>query len=215
MQPHWYKLESRRKGAKRKGDVSGEVQLQFSLADASNPAASSQDLLQKLASVIAMSPEDDDDASDDEVISKLDSLGLDEDDDEDETEDKTPDTSDEADSAAKPEKGEKRKKKLRMKRLKKKAKARAYEFTGATNVVGVVFLEIVKITDLPPERNSKAISLCLKTNSTEISCSNKDWLRYGSIRSSLIRSENLSYKGHPTQPEPSLRRKDGVSSVKA
>ena len=36
-------------------------------------------------------------------------------------------------------------------RLKKKTEARAYEFSGGT---GIVFLDIVKITDLLPERNS-------------------------------------------------------------
>lgn len=123
--------------------------------DNADLSAPPQDTLQKLASLIATSP--DDDTSEDEEMSKMDSQDLeDDDDDEDDNDDKDPETSDEADNSAMPEKAEKRRKKLRMKRLKKKAKARAYEFTGGTNVVGVVFLEIGKITDLPPERNSKA-----------------------------------------------------------
>ena len=156
MQPRWYPLESRRKGAKKKGAVSGEVQLQFSLVDTSNSSASPQETVQKLASLIAISPEDD--SSEDEDLSKIDSQDL-EDDDVDDDE-KTPETSDEPDDSGKPETSEKQKRKLRMKKLKKKAKARAYEFTGGTNVVGVVFLEIGKITDLPPERNSKASRFC-------------------------------------------------------
>ena len=38
-------------------------------------------------------------------------------------------------------------------RLKNKTEARTYEFSGKTDVVGV-FLDIVEITDLPPEHNS-------------------------------------------------------------
>jgi len=122
--------------------------------DTSDSSARSKDLLQKLASLIGISP--DDDISEDEDLSRLDSLDLDEDGgDDDEIDEKNPETSDETDNPQKPEKAEKRRRKLRLKRLKKRAKARAYEFTGGTNVVGVVFLEIGKITDLPPERNSK------------------------------------------------------------
>ena len=155
--PRWYTLESRRKGGKKNGaNISGEVQLQFSLVDTSDSSARPQDVLQKLASLVATSPEDESDA--DEDLSRLDSLDLeDEDDDEDEIDGKNPETSDETDDPAKPAKTEKekRKRRLKMKRLKKRAKARAYEFTGGTDVVGIVFLEICKITDLPPERNSK------------------------------------------------------------
>ena len=156
MQPRWYQLESRRKGTKKKGTVSGEVQLQLTLADSSDPTAAPQEILQKLASLITISP--DEDTSDEEDLSKTDSQDLEDEDeeDEDDIDEKNPEMSDETDNASRPEKAEKRKRKLRMKRLKKKAKARAYEFTGGSNVVGVIFLEIGKITDLPPERNSKA-----------------------------------------------------------
>lgn len=68
-------------------------------------------------------------------------------------------TSDETDDPSKPEVIEKRKKKLRMKRLRRKSMAvRAYEFTGAgkNSVSGLVFMELQKVTDLPPERNSKS-----------------------------------------------------------
>jgi len=122
--------------------------------DTADPSAHPKEVLQKLASEISISPEEDID--EDEDLSKLDSLDLDDDnDDDDEIDEKNPETSDETDNPQKPERAEKRRRKLRLKRLKKRAKARAYEFTGGTNVVGVVFLEIGKITDLPPERNSK------------------------------------------------------------
>ena len=150
-------MESRRKSERKKGaKISGEVQLQFSLVDALDSSTRPHDILQKLATLLAISPEDESDG--DEDLSRLDSLDLeDEDEDEDEIDEKNLETSDETDDPAKPAKTEKekRKRKLRMKRLKKRAKARAYEFTGGTDVVGIVFLEICKITDLPPERNSK------------------------------------------------------------
>lgn len=76
-------------------------------------------------------------------------------DDDDDEEEKDLETSDETDDPIKAGGTEKQKKKLRLARLKKKTKARAYEFSGGTDVVGIVFLDIVKITDLPPERNSK------------------------------------------------------------
>lgn len=155
QEPRWYTLESRRKGGRKKGGkISGEVQLQFSLVDPSDSSARPQDVLQKLAALVTVNPDDESDG--DEDLSRLDSLDLeDEDEDEDEIDEKSPETSDETDDPAKPAgtEKEKRKRRLRMKRLKKRAKARAYEFTGGTDVVGIVFLEICKITDLPPERN--------------------------------------------------------------
>ena len=124
--------------------------------DPSDPSARPQDILQKLATLVGMSPDDESDVEED--LSRLDSLDLeDEDEDDEEIDEKNPETSDETDDPAKPAKAEKekRKRRIKIKRLKKRAKARAYEFTGGTDVVGIVFLEICKITDLPPERNSK------------------------------------------------------------
>ena len=130
--------------------------------DTSDPSARPQDILQKLATLVGMSLEDESDV--DEDLSRLDSLDLeDEDEDDEEIDEKNPETSDETDDPAKPAKAEKekRKRRIKIKRLKKRAKARAYEFTGGTDVVGIVFLEICKITDLPPERNSKqALLFC-------------------------------------------------------
>ena len=87
----------------------------------------------------------------DEELSKLGSHDVDEDEDDDQDQDL--DTSDETDDPAKPGVAEKRKKRLRLARLKRKTKARAYEFTGGSDVIGIAFVEIEKITDLPPERN--------------------------------------------------------------
>ena len=164
LKPRWYRLESRRKGEQKKGaEISGEVQLQFSLADTQDLSARPHEILQKMATLLAMSPEDESDG--DEDLAGLDNLDL-EDEDDDEIDEKNPETSDETDDPTKPAKAakEKRKRTLRMKRLKKRAKARAYEFTGGTDVVGIVFLEICKITDLPPERNSKWVAMICSPN---------------------------------------------------
>lgn len=50
----------------------------------------------------------------------------------------------------------KKKKRRRVARIKRKTKQRAYEFSGMSDVAGVLFLEVQKITDLPPERNGTA-----------------------------------------------------------
>jgi phosphatidylserine decarboxylase len=73
--------------------------------------------------------------------------------------DKDDETSDETDDPTKPEVVEKRKRRLRIARLKRKSiAARAYQFSGAGNgVEGIVFMEISKITDLPPEKNGRRL----------------------------------------------------------
>jgi len=53
-----------------------------------------------------------------------------------------------------PETAEKKRRKRRIAILRRKAKLRAYEFSNGSDVAGVLFLEIQKIVDLPPERNS-------------------------------------------------------------
>ena len=96
-------------------------------------------------------------------------------------------TSDEVGNSTKPEIAAKRKKRLRLKRLRRKSKARAYEFTGGgKDVVGVVYLEIQRITDLPPERNSMLNNVFFYR--LKLTCwyfSDKNIFRHGSIRSSL------------------------------
>ncbi|OCL09710.1 hypothetical protein AOQ84DRAFT_316536 [Glonium stellatum] len=145
QEPKWYPLQSRRTG-KKKSIVTGEVLLQFAMVDPTNPSASQQQILQKFIVFAATSPSPDDE--DDEALLRTDSGELDEHDEDQE------EISDEAqDETKKAEVAEKRRKKLRLARLRKKAKQRGYELTGNSEVAGVLFLEIVKITDLPPERN--------------------------------------------------------------
>ncbi|OJJ44379.1 hypothetical protein ASPZODRAFT_144950 [Penicilliopsis zonata CBS 506.65] len=134
--PKWYTLNSKRKGGKRKKDstVSGEILIQFSLYDPVNPGASPTETYHKFRSVVCAGEEDTYTYGD---------------------VDKDEDTSDETDDPTKPEVVEKRKRRLRLARLKRKSlAARAYQFSGAGNgVQGIVFMEIVKVTDLPPEKN--------------------------------------------------------------
>lgn len=163
-QPQWYTLKSRQKSAKSKGSaISGEVQLQFAIADPANPSAIPQDLFDRFIDMISMSTPtpgaDEDEESKGLKMSSRGSDGYNDDDEDDEEDEKDLETSDETDDPVKAGGTEKRKKKLRLARLKKKTKARAYEFSGGTDVVGIVFLDIVKITDLPPERNSRCPSV--------------------------------------------------------
>ncbi|KAJ4356600.1 phosphatidylserine decarboxylase [Didymosphaeria variabile] len=146
QEPKWFPLESRRTG-KKKAVVTGEIQIQFSLVDASNPNATNEELIQKFMSFVAQTPSPDED--EDELLLRTESAENDDEADEEE------ESSDEAlDESKKAEKREKRRKRLRLARLKKKAnKLRSYEFSDKTEVAGVLFLEISKIIDLPPEKN--------------------------------------------------------------
>ncbi|KAA8646497.1 putative phosphatidylserine decarboxylase Psd2 [Aspergillus tanneri] len=142
QQPQWYTLTSKRKTIKKKDStVSGEILLQFSLIDTSNPTASPTDTYNKYKNLVCAGEEEDD-------FPQIPPLGLD-------GVDRDEETSDETDDPSKPEVVEKRRRRLRLARLKRKSiAARAYQFSGAGNgVQGIVFMEIVKVTDLPPERN--------------------------------------------------------------
>ncbi|KAF9251782.1 hypothetical protein LCP9604111_1778 [Penicillium roqueforti] len=146
QQPKWYTLNSKRKASKKKDStVSGEILLQFSLADSANPAATPAEIFSKFKKLVYSGDEDDQNSQ--IPPADLDDLDRDE------------DSSDEPDDAAGgpeggPEGGEKRRR-LRLARLRRKSlAARAYQFSGSgTGVQGIVFMEIVRVTDLPPERN--------------------------------------------------------------
>jgi phosphatidylserine decarboxylase len=138
--------------------VSGEVQMQFSIVDSANPAASPEEIQKKFRSVIQADLDDDDALSrvstantnkrpDDDLKNDIDQ------DDED-----VPDTSDETDSTSKSGILDKQAKKKRLARLRRRSIAvRTYEFVGKdSDVSGLILVEILKITDLPPERNSES-----------------------------------------------------------
>ena len=145
----WYPLESRRTG-KKKSVVTGEILLQFSLADPANPSASPEHIMSKFSAITGTSSPDEDD----EDLLRLES-GENDDQDDDESSDET------LDESKKAEKRERRRKKLRMAKLKKKVKEHTYEFSEKSEVAGVLFLEIVKVTDLPPEKNGVFKSIAL------------------------------------------------------
>ncbi|KAK5160274.1 hypothetical protein LTR04_004642 [Oleoguttula sp. CCFEE 6159] len=162
--PKWYPLASKKPG-KKKSIVTGEVQLKFAIFDPIYTSATPQQILQKFYGMVATSSGGDEDDDDDDLF-RLESGDLDdqEDDEQEEPSDETDDSkkeepSDETDDSKKEETVEKRKKRMRLARLRKKTIKRAYEFSGMSDVAGVLFLEICKITDLPPERNSRRLRL--------------------------------------------------------
>lgn len=142
-QPTWYPLESRRTG-KKKSIVTGEVLLQFSLYDPVHSSATPQQVMQKLLGIAATSTDADVDI--DPTLSRSSTMEPDEDDDVDLDAIDSEDTN-------RTETPEKRKRRLQLARLRKKAQQRAYELTGSSDLAGVLFVEISKVTDLPPERN--------------------------------------------------------------
>lgn len=120
--------------------------MQFTLFDPTNPSAEPAEILQKFKAIVSSDDED-------EIVPVV-SPDTDDLEKEDETSDGT-------DDPTKPDVVEKRRRKLRIARLKRKSMAaRAYQFSGSKDgVSGIVFMEIVKILDLPPERNSKELFL--------------------------------------------------------
>lgn len=166
--PRWYPLKSKRPG-KKTSVVSGEVLLQFTLLDPANRDATDQQIFEKFAAIARSAPAADSSRnptpSRTPVLAPVEKgkapspsppLGetqADEQDEEDEDElyeDETPEDED----PNKPEAVEKRRRRLRIKGLKRKKIENPYEFVnGGSDVVGIIFLEICSITDLPPESN--------------------------------------------------------------
>ncbi|KAA8636370.1 hypothetical protein SMACR_02692 [Sordaria macrospora] len=98
--PSWFPLKSKRTG-KKSSFVSGEVELQLTIVDNSNPEATPRELYDQFISVTKSAPV--------------------------------------ADTAS---------------QVSSTRSKNAYEFTnGDSDTLGIVYLEIGKITDLPPERN--------------------------------------------------------------
>ena len=147
QEPTWYALRSKRREGKKSSAVSGEVQLQFSLFDSTNPAATPAQVMEKFCSIAGLELTESGTPTRG-VLPTEEAGGYF---DQEEEEDDEP--SDETDDPTKPENAEKRRRRLRLKGLRRKKTANAYEFSGGSDVVGIVFLEIGNISDLPPERN--------------------------------------------------------------
>ncbi|KAI0853102.1 phosphatidylserine decarboxylase-domain-containing protein [Daldinia vernicosa] len=166
----WYPLKSKKPG-KKKNNVSGEVLLQCTLFDSTDKDATDAQILEKLHSLATALSES---TSRNDTPNMTPTLGPtstsksgsspspqlsqsttdgsqdDEDDDEILDDDETPEDED----PSKPDAIEKRKRRLRIKGLKRKRRQNPYEFVnGGSDVVGLIFLEICNITDLPPESN--------------------------------------------------------------
>ncbi|KAH6683472.1 phosphatidylserine decarboxylase-like protein [Halenospora varia] len=149
QEPRWYTLKSKRPGGKKDSNVSGDIQLQFTLFDSSNHSATPAQVMEKFRTLVGVEISE---AGTPTRLTRNGSAGSGEGE-EDEYFDEDEEPSDETDDPSKPENVEKRRRKLRLKGLRKKKQANGYEFNSESEVVGIVFLEIGKITDLPPERN--------------------------------------------------------------
>ncbi|EME88871.1 uncharacterized protein MYCFIDRAFT_201692 [Pseudocercospora fijiensis CIRAD86] len=156
-EPQWHKLQSRRKGRrkqKKDSNISGEVLVRFKLTDPTNSSATPQQILQKFAGIVSDPEQDDDEEDEEEMLRRMNSQGLedlDEEDDEKEPSDETDDGTRTPTGTTEEKQRNKRRRKLR--RLRRKKKMSAYEFGATSDVAGVLFLEINRITDLPPEEN--------------------------------------------------------------
>lgn len=161
QEPKWYPLRSKRPG-KKTSIVSGEVMLQFTLIDASSPASPHQQSMEKLQALIRSVP----------ISSSNTSPGATplathtpqpnplanyvEEDDEEDVSDFEEGSNDEVETEdiSKPEAAEKRRRRLRIRGLKRKNRRSGYAFTNSdSDVVGIIYLEVSRITDLPPESN--------------------------------------------------------------
>ncbi|KAM0492072.1 hypothetical protein ACHAP8_010184 [Fusarium lateritium] len=159
QEPTWYRLKSKRPG-KKTSVVSGEVQLQFSLFDSANPSATQQEILEKFQALVgtapagsrnvtpSMTPNLGPGAAPQSAANAQDSPSDDEfdEDDSDSSESESGDDQDQDPT--------KRKRRLRIRGLKKRRRNNPYAFaSNGFDTVGVIYLEVVKITDLPPESN--------------------------------------------------------------
>jgi phosphatidylserine decarboxylase len=148
QEPRWYPLKSKRRGVK-KGNVSGEVLLQFTMLDSANIGCPPQQVMEKFKLLCGSESSDLAPETPGGRSNQVDENG--EEDEERTDDDEEP--SDETDDQTKPESVEKRRRRLRIRGLRRKRQMRAYEFTGGSDVMGIAFINIQKITDLPPERN--------------------------------------------------------------
>lgn len=172
QEPKWFPLKDKR-SSKKSSKVSGEVLLQFTLFDRTNPDATDADISPKFLAIVKSLPEAESSSktptpnrtpilgptksgtSPSPPMSRRGTDEGDDDDDDDDDYEVYDDETPEDEDLSKPENAEKRKRRLRIKGLKRKKRDNPYEFTNGSgnDVVGIIFLEIVKITDLPKESN--------------------------------------------------------------
>ncbi|EGY17820.1 C2 domain-containing protein [Verticillium dahliae VdLs.17] len=171
QEPKWYSLRSKRPG-KKTSVVSGEVFLQFTLFDRTNTAASREQIFEKLSAIVQQVPVGSRNQTplmtpsltasrgplgepEGARPAPIDPTDLTPDDEEDEDDDDGDSSlSDDEEDSTKPEVIEKRKRRLRIKGLRRRRRkgGNQFEFNNSgSDVVGVIYLEILNITDLPPQ----------------------------------------------------------------
>lgn len=130
--------------------------------DSANPAASPEDIQRKFRALIQADREEDDLLSRTSTVTS-DYTGEDGDETDVQEGEKDLETSDETDSASKTGPADKQEKKKRLARLRRRSIAvQAYDFVGKdSDVSGIIFMEVQKVTDLPPERNSESSVDCI------------------------------------------------------
>jgi len=131
------------KSSRKKAGVSGEIQLTLALVDTANEAATAPEISAQwttFASAFVAQPSAPG-SIDEDPLSR--DLGSGDDD------DSSPSPGE--DDALAMDKSQ-----AKDKKGKSKGKGHVYQFSSGSDVVGVIFLEISSITDLPPERNGKA-----------------------------------------------------------
>lgn len=152
----WFPVKAKRSGrrkSKKDSNISGEILIKFTLYDPLNTAATPSQTLQRFYGVVA--EDDDDEEDDDDLLARIQTRDLD---DLSEEDDEYKDPSDETDEGPPTPSGDgeekqRRRRRAKIKNLKRKSKLKAYEFSNTSDVAGVLFLEINRITDLPPEKN--------------------------------------------------------------
>ncbi|KAJ4125018.1 phosphatidylserine decarboxylase [Fusarium equiseti] len=156
QEPTWYRLKSKRPG-KKTSVVSGEVQLQFSLFDSTNPSATPQEILDKFQTLVGAAPTGSRNVTPSmtpNLAPTTNNQDSPSDDDDDEFDEDDSDSSDSDSGDDQEQDPVKRKRRLRIRGLKKRRRNKPYAFASdGFDVVGVIYLEVVKITDLPPESN--------------------------------------------------------------
>lgn len=140
-QSRWFTLKSSRK----KASISGEIEIKFNLIDTAPEGTTTEIIAQKWAHWLsALTGTPSPTQQDEDPLSRMtEDVDLSDDDEDDES----PSPGEEA--AAGNHKTKKEEKKAKQ----KKSKSRPYELNRGRDVVGVIFLEIASITDLPPEKN--------------------------------------------------------------
>lgn len=170
QEPRWFSLRSKRPG-KKTSLVSGEVLLQFRLLDTTNKDATPQQTFERFLAIASSFP-----AAESMSRNQTPSLtpilapthypspgqspgscapvSRRPTDDEEDEYDEYEEEAQEYEDMSKPENAERRRRRLRIRRLKARKRQNPYEFNnGGSDVVGIIFLEICHITDLPPESN--------------------------------------------------------------